>query len=218
MTSEELYYEFQLVLNKNASYENISISKGNFVILYNRESLNWLKNFILKNNTSQRIHAIQGLLIVDKELDLLNSNDKSNSYLLPDNYYEFVDSVSQFEKNKCQVIVTNYLEKPKDIKAIHDNYSPSFEMEDGLCNIAQRKLIVFKEDFKINSTYLSYYQKPQKIDLLGYRHINGNYSENIDSDLDEIHQSEIINLVVSEVMRQFENGNGYKLSSDREVV
>ena len=218
MTSQELYYEFHLILNKNASYENINISKGNFVILYNRELLNWLNNFILKNNSTQNIHKIQGLLSVNTRLQELSRGVKYNTYKLPEDYFDFVDCHSEFEKEGCKLLVTNYLEKPKDIRANLDSYSPSFKFEEGLCNISDQKVIVFLEDFKINSTYLSYYQKPDKIDLEGWIHYDGTPSVNIDSNLDEKHQSEVLNRVVTEVMRQFENGNGYKLSVDREVM
>ena len=215
MTSQELYYEFHLLFNKNASYQNIDVSKGNFVHLYNRELLRWLSDYILRNNSTQKIHDVQGLLTVNEKLELSNRNDRYDSFELPEQFFEFVDCISEVEKGGCKIKIINYIEKPKDALINLDTFAPSFNFEEGLCNISKEKVLVYVGDFKINATYLSYYQKPTKIDLAGYEKIDGSLSSNIDSDLDERFQGEVLDRVVLEVMRQFENGNGHKLSQDR---
>lgn len=218
MTSQELYYEFHLVFNKNASYQNVHVSKGNFVILFNRELLNWLNDYIDKNGSIRRIHGIQGLITVDEKLVYVGQSEKSVAYKLPNTFFDFIDCSADVRSGSCTAHINNFLDNPKEAAHFIANYKPSFKFEEGLCNIANEKVFVYKGDFEINQAYLSYYQKPKKIDIEGYERIDGTQSTNINSDLDEMYQSEVINRVVLEVMRQFENGNGFKLSQDRPLV
>lgn len=216
MTSEELYYTFHLLLNKNASLKNVNITRANFVILYNREAILWLDNFIRTNSSTGRIHDLEQLLSVNKELEVINKNSNYYEYFLPENYFHFVSSVSTASKGSCTTNVRNYLIKPKEDNTSLENELPSFEFEESVCNIADKKLLVYIGDYQINSTYLSYYIYPEKIDLEGYTDINtGKYSRTVDTDLDEHYQHQILNRVVLEVMRQFENSNGINISQTR---
>lgn len=218
MSSEDLYYHFQLILNKNASLKNVNITRPNFVILYNREALRWLENYIKLNSSTQSVHNVHQFLVTDQKLSESEVSESYYLYDLPEDYFEFSTSKSLANKDKCSRFIYNYLEKPKDLNTLLDDglSGPSFEFEESLCNISKNKLQVFVDDYKINSTYLSYYKKPQKIDLSGYTNINdGSYSQTIDTDLDERYQTQIIDLTVLEVMRQFENNNGLTVSQNR---
>lgn len=216
MSSEELYYNFQLVLNKNASQKNVQIPRGNFVAHYNRESNRWLEDYIKKNNSVDRINNVQGLITVNAPLSLAIKKEETYYYDLPNEYFEFINSRSSVLKGKCNKYVINYLTHPKETLVSLDNETPSFEFEESVCNIAENKLQVFTKDYKINNTYLSYYHKPSKIDLSGYQNINGENSITIDSELDDRYQHEIIDRMVTEIMREFENSNGFKFSQERQ--
>lgn len=215
MSSQELYYQFSLILNKNYSQKNISYDKGNFVQIFNRELLLWLDDYIDKHNSNSNIKNIQGLITVNEKLRLERQGDKYNTYSLPSNFFDFIDSYSTCVKGKCTLDIPNFIEKPKLIQESIINVNPSFEFEETLCNIAGEKVLIYLGDFQIKDAYLSYYHTPQKIDLAGYRHIDGTYSTDVDSDLDELCQYQVINRTVTEVMRQFENGGGFNLSSTR---
>jgi hypothetical protein len=218
MSSEELYYEFSLILNKNYSQKNVNYDRGNFVKIYNRELLLWLNDFISKSNPTSDIQGIQGLATINEKLELENKNSQYYSYILPSKFHDFIDCYSLCEKDGCEIRIPNEIEKPKLVQSALINYSPSFEFEEGLCNIAAEKVIIYLGDFKINGAYLSYYNTPQQIDLEGYERIDGSMSVTIDSDLDEVCQHQVINRTVTEVMRQFENGNGFNMSSTRPKV
>lgn len=215
MSSQELYYQFSIILNKNYSQKNINYDKGNFVKIFNRELLLWLDDYIDKNSSNSNIRNIQGLITVNEKLKLISKGDRYNTYSLPDKFFDFIDSYSVCKKDKCVINISNFIEKPKLIQEALVNVVPSFDFEETLCNIAGEKLLIYLGDFEINDAYLSYYHIPQKIDLAGYRNIDGTYSKDVDSDLEEICQYQIINRTVTEVMRQFENGNGFNLSSTR---
>ena len=72
------------------------------------------------------------------------------------------------------------------------------------------------DNFEINKTLISYYRTPRKIDMQGYRHINGEESTDIHPDVTPYLSSEIINRVVTEINREFENQYGFQTSKDRE--
>jgi hypothetical protein len=61
MTSEELYYEFHLLVNKNNSQQNINIEKPHFVQLYNREQERWVGSVLKTGNNSNQINDLQEL-------------------------------------------------------------------------------------------------------------------------------------------------------------
>lgn len=216
MTSEELYYNFHLLLNKNASLKNVNITRANFVIIYNREALSWLDRFIKTNGSTDEIHDIEQLLAVNKPLQLINKKEGYYEYYLPDNYFSFVSSVSEAVKDSCTSPVRNYLIKPKEDNTHLENEAPSFEFEESICNISDNKLLVYVSDYQLNNSSLSYYIYPEKIDLEGYTDINtGKYSKTVDTKLDERYQHQILNQTVLEFMRQFENSNGINISQTR---
>lgn len=209
MTSEALYYNFQLLVNKNASLKNVHIPRGNFVFKYNRESLFWLADYITKHGNTESIHDIADLLFIDVPVSFSSSNDKKYNYILPDNYFQFVGSWSEAENKKgCINKVINYLQKPREILPLLDESLPSFDFEESICNIADKKLVVFVDDYKLNNTYLSYYSIPEKIDLEGYVHLDsGLPSTTIDQKLDDIYQFQILDRVALEFQREMDNNN-----------
>lgn len=208
MTSQELYFDFHQLLNKNASQKNINIPEANFVRLYNREAEYWLADYIDKNSSTDNIHNIEGLLKLEVPLTMVSSSPQYYEYSLPENYFNFVESKSEAVKNKCTRIIFNYLQKPKEININLEFQHPSFEFEESICNISDKKLRVYVDEYKINNTYLSYYISPQKIDLEGSTDINtGLPTKNVDSDLDSLYQYQILDRVVFEVQREFENNN-----------
>lgn len=217
MTSVELYYDMLLLLNKNANQQKIDVSKENFVWLYNREGRKWYSSYLDRVSTNMDSVNINSLLIVDKQLALIDKKQEYVSYTMPEDFFDFVGSHSDAQKGKCNSRISNFLKKPKQIQSYIDDAfsSPSFEYEESICNMSEEKLIVYRTDYEINNTYLSYYKKLPQIDIEGYQKISGDWSSNVDDNLDPFLQNKIIDLVVLEVMRQFENGNGYKLSTER---
>lgn len=217
MTSQELYYESQLILNKNASNVNINLDVANFVWIYNREAKKWLSDYLNKVNSNSSSEDLSGLLNVNVLIPVDLNTKEYSTFTLPENFYSFVDSYSVAIKNNCEGIVSNFLQKPKDVRVLIDNSfsSPSFEYEESLCNIYAKKLQVFKREYEIKATYLSYYKAIEEIDIEGYQKIDGSWSTTINTDLDPYLQSMIIDRVVIEIMREFENTNGFKFSQER---
>lgn len=208
MTSEALYYNCQLLVNKNASQKNFHIPRGNFVFKYNRESLFWLSDYIRKHGNTEDVHDVSNLLSVDVPLPLSSSKDKKYYYHIPDNYFQFVGSWSEASRKGCSNKIINYIQKPKEILSLLDESLPSFDFEESICNISDKKLVIFVDDYQLNNTYLSYYSVPEKIDLEGYVHLDsGLPSTTIDQKLDDIYQFQILDRVALEFQREMDNNN-----------
>lgn len=219
MTSLELYYEFTLLLNKNSTADNINIDVPNFVWLYNREANRWLSDRIRTSSLNSDSQDLEPLLIVNQNVSLIKKEVSYNTYNLPINFFDFVDSYCEGEKDGCIRNISNFLVKPKELRTIVDNSftNPSFEYEESICNITDKKLLIYKKDYEIKNAYLSYYKTVPQIDIEGYLNSQDQWSTTIDSDLPDFLHSQVLDRIVTEVMRQFENPNGYKLSMERQT-
>jgi hypothetical protein len=211
----ELYYEFSLLLNKNNQNKNVNIEKHNFVYLYNRESSRWLNDYITNNNNSDNVFIISELLVKDLELTRIENNKEYSVYEIPLDLYTILPAESKSYVGKC--ILYNYIKKPNVNIYLEDKFTkPSLAWERGLGELVDRGVIIYKDNFEIDKTVISYYKTPRKIDMQGYKHYDGRESEDIDPDVSEYISSEIINRVVTEINREFENQFGFQASKERE--
>lgn len=211
----ELYYEFSLLLNKNNQNKNVNIEKHNFVYLYNRESLRWLNDYISNNNNSDNVFIISELLVKDLELTRIENNKEYSVYEIPSDLYTILPAESKSYVGKC--ILYNYIKKPNVNVYLEDKFTkPSLTWERGLGELVDRGVIIYKDNFEIDKTVISYYKTPGKIDMQGYKHYDGRESEDINPDVSEYISSEIINRVVTEINREFENQFGFQASKERE--
>jgi hypothetical protein len=214
-TVNELYYEFSLLVNKNNQQKNVNVDKPNFVYLYNRESLRWLNDYINTNNSTDNVFIISELLVKDFEVNRIENKKEYSVYEIPENMFSLLPSESKSYVGNC--ILYNYIKKPNININLEDKFiRPSLAWERGLGELVEKGIIIYKDNFEINKTLISYYRTPRKIDMQGYRHINGEESTDIDPDVTPYLSSEIINRVVTEINREFENQYGFQTSKDRE--
>lgn len=220
MTVDELYYSFHLLLNKNAESKSINIAKENFVILYNRESLRWLSDFIEKNTKNDNLLSINELIVLGHELEAIENHTDAIVYKLPEDYFNLLpgDFKSIVKHNDCSGVIYNRVLKPNEINIVLQNsgLKPSFHWERGIGQVFDNKVKVFITDFKIQSTFISYFKIPDQIDMEGYITFENKDSENKNSNNSEYIQNQILDYVVTEVQRQFENKIGFELSKERQ--
>ena len=213
MTNREAYYEFQLLLNKSASNKSVNISHANYVMLFNREVKLFIKDFLRKKNSGEEINDINDFLSTIT-LKSKKPQNRFTPHTLPKNFLDFVSSESLVSTDTCENKVINYLYKPKDIKFPYSMYS-DIRFEENICNIENGELMVYSEHFNIKNTILKYY-KFIEIDIEGYVHIDdGSASVDIHPACSDLNVGRINDRVVLEVMRQFENANGFKLAQER---
>lgn len=218
MTSLEAYKNFLFKINKNDTNRNIRIGKGTFVLMYNEQADVWLSNKLNRDNDSSEKNDIEELLVHDKELEELRSFNSYTEFKLPEDHFEYEASYSLACKGKCKDRVLynwDFKSKNKNVLFQDENNNPSFEYEQTLVNLSGGKLLVFKTDFDINKQFLTYYRRPRQIDIEGYIKVNGQPSKNVDPDISDKSVNEIVNRCAIEVIRRYENPEGFQLAKDR---
>lgn len=218
MTALEAYKNFLLKINKNDTNRNVRIGKGTFVLMYNEQADIWLANKLDRDNDSSEKNDISELLIHDEELTLFKQNTSFDEFSTPLDLFEYESSYSIACKGRCKerkLYNWDFKTKNKNVLFQDENNNPSFEYEQTLVNLSGDKLLVFKTDFSIDKQYLTYYRRPRQIDIEGYTKVNGQPSKNVDPDISDKSVNEIINRCSIEVIRSYENPEGFALAKDR---
>lgn len=218
MTAQQAYKEFLLKINKNDTNTNVHISKANFVIYYNQQAQVYVREKIISKGDNTEINDLDVLLVVDKPLILVDNKDLYTIFELPQDYFDIVSSYSIAKKDECSGrILYNWNMKPKNRNVLlaNTNTKPSFEYEETYIQLSDFKLLVFTDNFEIEKQFLTYYRIPRAIDLKGYQKLDGSQSIDIDPDMPDIQVNEILNRCAIEVIRSYENPEGFQLAKDR---
>jgi hypothetical protein len=199
MTSTEAYKRLLLKVNKNDTNSDIDISKGEFVLLYNEQKDRWLGEKILEKQNRDDIFDLEAMQVKYKMLDRVDNRDTYTTFELPDNYFAYISSYSECSSGECGgVIVRHYPFKPKNENTLLENanFEPSV-------------------DFTVDKTFLNYYREVGKIDIVGYRKLDGSMSTDVDPDILDVYVDEILNRCAIEIIRRYENPSGFPLAKDR---
>ena len=218
MTPQEAYKKFQLEINKNDTNTNVKISKGVFVLLYNEQKRKWLDNTIKKREGSYEIESIKEILEIDVELIKDTEGTTKTDFLLPANFFRSVSSYNLASRGQCKnQVLINWFVKPKNLNVLlqNDNHSPSFDYRETIALINKDRITVYKNDFEIEKTYLTYYREPQDINILGYIQLDGTPSVDVSPDISNQNVEEIINLTAAEAIRNAESVEQLQIALQR---
>jgi hypothetical protein len=218
MTSTEAYKRLLLKVNKKDTNSDIDISKGEFVLLYNEQKDRWLGEKILEKQNRDDIFDLEAMQVKYKMLDRVDNRDTYTTFELPDNYFAYISSYSECSSGECGgVIVRHYPFKPKNENTLLENanFEPSVEFEETIVDLSDNKLFVYRKDFTVDKTFLNYYREVGKIDIVGYRKLDGSMSTDVDPDILDVYVDEILNRCAIEIIRRYENPSGFPLAKDR---
>lgn len=214
MTSTETYKRFELKLNSLANSDNVDISPGEYVLIYNEQQTKWYESKFRGRRTDVQLLAER-----DLPLTLVTTTDDFVEYSLPTNYLEYISTYCKTSRGICtdrRMRTFPVIDLSNKELYLRDDYNkPSFDYSETFTTIASDKMQVYKTDFSIDSVFLTYYRFPKYIDLLGYTRLDGVASTNIDPELSDEYVNEIIDWCVAEVQRSFGDTNGFQLSADR---
>lgn len=218
MTSEELYYELKLLVNKSGSRTNIDVPKPEFIQLFNREQERWLQQTISKKKDSDDLDDLEELIVSDQVAVYDSDGINYNSYKIPSNLFRLLRTkVRANSKGNCKKFINCYPINLRNVnELLNDEFSkPSFEWEESFYELGGKKLKIYYDDFTINDVYLTYYKIPEKIDISGYTNILDKPSTTINSTLKDVFLRQILDRVAKEISREFENSQGFQFSQDR---
>ena len=219
MNVNELYHTFKLLYNKNNENKDINIPKQNFVFIYNREAEIWLADFIRINRHNSEIFKVNEFLVTDFELEVASARKEKVEYTLPQDYFDLsIGTLRSKISSPCSGTIFNRVYKNEELNTILKNKftKPSARWERGVARVGNNKLTVYQEDFTVDKTIVSYYKKPKKIDMAGYRKIDNTASQDIDPNYSDYVINEILNKVVTEFNREHGDQLGFQISKERE--
>jgi len=214
VTSQEAYTTFLLLANKLNSDDNVNIDIARFVLLYNKQALVWLAQSVRKTKYTQEIDEIQRLVVKDASLVQVGFTTESVKFVFPANCYDFIAGYALASRGKCQRFINASQVKNENERLIlfDENWRPDFDFEWLPVTIGDNTIEVFKKDFDVDGFIANYYRFPTAIDIEGYIKTDGTPSSTINPDIDDIYVNEIIDLVVADVSRIYQNPE--KLQSD----
>lgn len=218
---ESLLYKLDLKLNKLATLQHQEIPIENKILYLNEAIIKLIKVKMDRNNPlgegfeafKKRYEDIQILveashdhpLIPTKTDSLLNKWVVDLSVLTSPAYMFYVDSYALATKGACVnriIYLDNDLTKHADVPTLlaNNNYKPSFEYQESFNTKASDKLEVYSDGtFDFTKVYVSYIRYPQKVDYVGYTHLDGTESITKDSDLPSYLEDEILNYAIEDI-------------------
>lgn len=217
MTSIEAYKKFELKVNKLSTNDNVDISPGEFVLIFNEQQPKWFE-FNFRDRGTRYVDVVQKLISHDVTLLPVKSELNHTDFDLPLNYFDYLSSYSLADNGTCKdrVIYNEEIRVANKNILYKDEYNtPSFDYQEGFVTLAGNQLQVYKKDFEITETILTYYRYPISIDIQGYIKIDGTNSKTINPELSDHYVDEVIDWCVREVTADYSDQEGYQFADKR---
>lgn len=218
MTAREAYISFLNLANKLNSNDDINIDIARFVLLYNKWAKVWLVSKIRNDRATQKIDESQQLINERVILTPIAVTPEYVNYALPNDWYDYVSGYAICSRGPCIGKIINADQVKNEEKRLilfDENWRPDFDFEWLPITIGENKIQVYFREFEVNSFYIDYYREPKNIDIAGYQKVDGTQSSDIDPDIYDIYVNEIIDLVVADVSRIYQNNEKVQLDLNR---
>lgn len=181
MRSNEAYERYLIELEANGTTDSIQSTKGRFIVNYNK-SLDRIVEYYIEKKFEDDNRYIQKLKIIDKPISKTKNTSNKDIFLLPKNYFDFIDLNCYASTDKCK----DQLFFAKEIKAeninsyLTDEFTkPSFKYRESFYIINEDSITLYKDsDFNFSKLLLSYYRYPQHLKLVD--------SENPESQIEDV--------------------------------
>lgn len=168
MNFEESYQKYLILAEANGTTDKLATNKGRYAVKYNI-SQNKIIEWFIENNATDENRYLQSLKVPYQKLEQVETKPDYTSFSIPKNYFEFIDLRVYGGKDKCK----NQPFRAREVKGenvsnllIDSNTNPSFKYRETFYTIAKDAVQVFKTNFNIDSTEMSYYRYPKQIELV----------------------------------------------------
>jgi len=218
VTSLEAYVAFLNLANKLNSNDDINIDKGRFVLLFNKHAKVWLSSRVRRDRATQKIDELQQLINEKAQLVPVHTHADHIDFSLPNDWFDFIAGYAICDQGPCKNKVINADQVKNEQKRLilfDENWRPDFDFEWLPITVGEDQLQAFYRDFTIKEFYVDYYRYPIDIDVSGYVKVDGTASTDINPDVADIYVNEIIDLVVADVSRIYQNNEKVQLDLNR---
>ena len=167
MNFEESYQKYLILSESNGTTDKLSTNKGRYAVKYNIAQ-NKIMEWFIENNSTDENRYLQSIKVPYQTLGTLTTKTNYKSFSIPKDYFDFIDLRVYGGKDKC----LNQLYRSREVKGenvsnlfIDHNSIPSFKYRDTFYTIAQDTVQVYKTDFDIQKTEMSYYKYAKQVEL-----------------------------------------------------
>lgn len=221
MTAEEAYIKFIYQAEQSGSLRNISVSRGAFAILYNRQR-NVVVKFHINNRYDEIEEDINDILVSNKELGTLTHHEPTNSYVseLPEDFLSESHSFLIAKNDKCEEGVKctalKIRDKDRDFYLTNENYKPSFDWREFIYDIKDGDINYYVDQgTTVDKAYLTYYKYPTKIDIDDPNNPEGQFTTT-ELGLGELMVDRIIASCVATFKGSNDDYQGYSVSKNEQ--
>lgn len=194
MTSEQIYEQFIVKINRNAQTDFVHCDRGRFVVLYNEAQTKHLESLLQKRNEDE-IRYAENFVVPNSPLLEETSEDNYTEFLLPENYFDFISAKAKASTDYCQSATLNLHEtKLENVDILLDDEfnKPSFDYREAPFKIGNGKVITYQDNFTYDSVLLTYYRYPQQIALVDPEDPEAQFDETKQSEWDDKSNNRII--------------------------
>ena len=185
MKITKLYYDFLLLVEKNATNNNLNVDISRFVSLFNFTVIKY-QSYLLEKRNEDAIRELSPFL-KREYLKEVEKRPHLNIYSLPKDYFNFSNldvraSKGAWKKQKLLVweVKTENLEELLEDK----NNKPDFYSRETSYHLSEGGVDIYKGDFEIDTVEMLYYRQVKPVDIKGYIKIeDGSDSQDIDTEL-----------------------------------
>lgn len=189
----------------------LALDKPRFVNLFNAQQLIYLSSLIrLKGN--EEIRLAQKFVVPHRSLTKSKVTNRYYAFALPSDYFRFSDVIATFSDGQCLVSDFNMYEVKNEEVNVHfndDSHKPSFDYRETFYAILNDSILVYVDDFSVDSIQMTYYRLPKVIDISGYVK-NGSNTVDINPEFENDSMERILDMVAREFSLNIENLNKYQ--------
>lgn len=186
MKITKLYYDFLLLVEKNATNNNLNIDKSRFVSLFNFTQTKY-QSYLLDKRNEDAIRELSPFL---KRETLLVQEQKPqiNVYSLPKDYFNFSNLDVRASKGKCKNIkIQTWEVKSENVEELLSdiNNEPDFDARETFYHLSEKGIDIYKKDFTIDKVEMLYYRKITPVEMKGYIRVEDGVetTEDVDTEL-----------------------------------
>lgn len=185
MTTEQLYYQTLVRMNRLGTGVGLKLEPAVFVSLFNAQQTQWWRSELAERGDSIDREVLGSLLVVDKTLIPYKQDERVYRFTLPTDYYQLTGIQTYAHKDVCSRPLVTNLVSPQLATAYWKNplEQPDFDWEETFGHSSGEDFVVYYKDFTIDSLLISYYKEPPAIDLPGYIKLDGSASSLVNSPL-----------------------------------
>ena len=214
MKITKLYYDFLLLVEKNATNNNLNVEISRFISLFNFTQTRY-QSYLLDKRNEDAIRELSPFL-KRETLSLVETKPNYNAYSLPKDYFNFSNLDVRATKGKCKgekLLVWEVKTENLEELLLDPNNNPDFYARETFYHLSSKGVDIYKKDFEIEKAEMLYYRKIKPVDIAGY--INTDGEDSVDSDTELLDESlpKVLTATAKLFMANQGDANGYQIQN-----